>query len=301
LIGSDRWSVHVRGAMASMPLRTRARLAGHGCPGTGAAAGDRGWRAASRSVCRHLLFPLAEHRGAQRRPDGEPYNVAQILAGIPEALKKPDSPLWGPIGVYHYWAEPLVGYYANDDPWVLRRHAQWLADAGVDTLIFDATNAQTYREVYLALCATFDQVRREGGRTPQIAFMVNTQAGQTADQLFRELYEPGLHRDLWFHWQGKPLLLCDPAEARPEWKDFFTLRRAHWPFTLTNTPYAWHWEATFPQPYGYTDDPNRPEQVNVSVAQNLRQADGQVTNMSDGNARGRSFHQGRQDTAPPAR
>ncbi len=232
------------------------------------------------------------------KPDGDPFNVAQILAQDPDALKNPASPPWGPMGVYHYWAEPLAGYYANEDPWVVRRHAQWLADAGVDTLIFDATNAQTYRDVYLALCATFEQVRRDGGRTPQIAFMVNTAAGQTADRLYRELYQPGKHRDLWFHWQGRPLLLCDPAEAKPEWKDFFTLRRAHWPFTLTNTPYAWHWEATFPQPYGYTDDPKQPEQVNVSVAQNLRQADGHVTNMSDGNARGRSFHDGRLDTTP---
>jgi hypothetical protein len=246
----------------------------------------------------YFLWQSTEVR--QGAPGGEPYNVAEILAQDPMALKKPESPLWGPIGVYHYWAEPLVGYYANDDPWVLRRHAQWLADAGVDTLIFDTTNAQTYYAMYSALCATFEQVRAEGGRTPQIAFMVNTQAGQTADQLFRELYQPGKHRDLWFHWQGKPLMLCDPAEARPEWRDFFTLRRAHWPFTLTNTPYAWHWEATFPQPYGYTDDPDQPEQVNVSIAQNLRQADGQVTNMSDGNARGRSFHSGRPDTASRA-
>lgn len=233
-------------------------------------------------------------------PDGQPYDVSKILAQDPEALKKPDSPLWGPIGVYHYWAEPLVGYYANDDPWVLRRHAQWLADAGIDTLIFDATNAQTYRDTYTALCEVFEQVRRDGGRTPQIAFMVNTEAGRTADQLLRELYQPGRYRELWFRWQGKPLLLCDPAQASAAVKDFFTLRGAHWPFTLTNTPYAWHWEATFPQPYGYTDDPQRPEQVNVSVAQNLRQADGKVTNMSAGNARGRSFHNGRLDAAPGA-
>ncbi len=234
------------------------------------------------------------------KPDGQPYNVAQILAADRDALQKPQSPLWGPIGVYHFWAEPLMGYYANDDPWVLRRHAQWLADAGVDALIFDATNAQTYRDIYLELCATFEQVRSVGGRTPQIAFMVNTAAAQTAEKLYRELYQPGKHRELWFLWQGKPLLLCDPAEARPEWRDFFTLRRAHWPFTMTNTAHAWHWEATFPQPYGFTEDPRFAEQVNVSVAQNLRQSDGKVTNMSDGNARGRSFHEGRMDTAPGA-
>ena len=31
-------------------------------------------------------------------------------------------------------------------------------------------------------------------------------------------------------------MLCDPAQASAELRQFFTLRRAHWPFTLTNTP-----------------------------------------------------------------
>ena len=93
-------------------------------------------------------------------------------------------------------------------------------------------------------------------------------------------------------------MLCDSAQASAQLQQFFTLRAAHWPFTLTNTPLAWHWEATYPQPYGYVEDPERPEQVNVSVAQNLRATDGKVTNMSFGDARGRSFHQGREDTAP---
>lgn len=248
------------------------------------------------------IFYFLWHQHAEvRQTGGEgPYDVAKILKADPDALRKPDSPLWGPIGTYHYWAEPLFGYYRSQDPWVLRRHAMLLADAGIDTLIFDATNALTYPEIYRALCDVFEQVRREGGRTPQIAFMVHTEAGKTAQKLFDELYRPGLHRDLWFQWDGKPLLLCDAAQASPELRAFFTLRRAHWPFELVNTHLAWHWEATYPQPYGFTDDPNRPEQVNVSIAQNLRQQDGKVTNMSDGDARGRSFHDGRQDTAPGA-
>jgi hypothetical protein len=92
------------------------------------------------------------------------------------------------------------------------------------------------------------------------------------------------------------LMICDPAVATEELRAFFTLRRAHWPFTLTNTPMAWHWEAAYPQPYGYVEDPANPEQVNVSVAQNLRQKDGKVTNMSSGDARGRSFHSGKEDS-----
>ncbi len=247
-----------------------------------------------------FYFLWHDNRGG-KRPEGDgPYDVSKILAVDPDAVRHPESKLWGPIGMYHYWAEPLYGYYLSADPWVIRRHARLLADAGVDTLIFDATNAQTYPEVYTRLCEVFAEVRASGGRTPQIAFMVNTNAGQTARRLDRDLYRPGRFRDLWFIWEGKPLLLCDPAEAPPELRESFTLRKAHWPFTLVNTPYAWHWEATYPQPYGYTDDPKRPEQVNVSVAQNLRDSDGRVTNMSAGNARGRSFHDKGRDTSPGA-
>jgi hypothetical protein len=225
----------------------------------------------------------------------EVYDVSKILAADPDALKNPNSPPWGPHGAMHFWGEPLFGYYLNSDPWVLRRHAHLLADAGVDTLIFDTTNRFTYRDVYMKLCEVFTQVRREGGRTPQITFMCNTLAGETVSELYNDLYKPGLYPDLWFRWQGKPLLICDPKETTDELRAFFTLRKAHWPFEQVNTPYAWHWEAAYPQAYGYTDDPTVPEQVNVSVAQNLRQADGAVTNMSNGDARGRSFHAGAQD------
>jgi len=95
-------------------------------------------------------------------------------------------------------------------------------------------------------------------------------------------------------------MIADPEKVSPQVKSAFTLRRAHWPFTQVNTKEAWHWEAAYPQVYGFTDDPQRPEQVNVSVAQNLRASDGKVTDMSNGDARGRSFHNGANDTSPGA-
>lgn len=228
------------------------------------------------------------------------FNIAHILPRDPDILKKPDSPLWGPPRTQYYWGEPLYGYYNSMDPWVIRRHATLLADAGIDTVIFDTTNRRTYKDVYLKICEVWTQIRREGGRTPQICFMVNTKAGETADELFKDLYQPGLYPDLWFRWQGKPLLICDPKMAGPALQSFFTLRKAHWPFTQVNTQNAWHWEATYPQVYSYDTDPKIPEQVNVSVAQNLRISDGKVVNMSDGDARGRSFHAGRRDATPGA-
>jgi len=230
--------------------------------------------------------------GQHGRADLGPYDVSKIMAEHPDALSRPTSPPWGPKGHYHFWSEPLYGYYRSEDPWVIRRHGHLLADAGIDTLIFDATNAVTYKPVYDTLCEVFTQIRREGGRTPHIAFMVNTQAGNTARRIYEDLYKPGRYRDLWFYWKQKPLMLCDPQKADDQVREFFTLRKAHWPFTQVNTAYAWHWEAIYPQVYGYTDDPNTPEQVNVSVAQNLSQSDGTVTPMSSGKARGRSFHDG---------
>ncbi len=238
---------------------------------------------------------------ARVRPDADgPYDVAKILSQDPDALHKPASPLWGPLGMFHYWGEPLYGYYLSTDPWVLRRHANLLADAGVDVVIFDTTNAVTYPDVYHKLCEVFAKMRKQGEHTPQIAFMLNTEAGKTAQRIYEDLYKPGKYRELWFIWQGKPLMICDPKQASPELQAFFTLRRAHWPFTIENTPYALHWETAYPQVYGYTDDPKKPEQVNVAVAQNLRISDGLPTNMSEGNARGRSFHDGKEDTSPGA-
>ena len=247
-----------------------------------------------------FYFLWHNNRGGQSPGSDGPFDVAKILAANPVAARKPTSPPWGPMGLYHYWSEPLFGYYLSDDRWVIRRHASLLAAAGVDVLIFDATNAQSYPKMYSTLCEVFTDIRESGGQTPAIAFMVNTEAKATARQIYDDLYKPGRFRDLWFQWEGRPLLICDPKEADADVKGFFTLRKAHWPFTMENTRNAWHWEATYPQPYGYTDDPSRPEQVDVAVAQNLRVKDGKVTNMSSGNARGRSFHDGARDTSPGA-
>ena len=214
-----------------------------------------------------------------------PNNIAKILAADPDVLRKPDSPLWGKGGEY-YWGEPLYGYYSSLDPWVLRRHAELLTDAGIDTVIFDATNRTTFRPVYMALCEVWTQMRRQGERTPQICFMVNTKARETAQEIFTDIYKPALYKDLWFQWQGRPLMICDPKEASAEVKQFFTLRKAHWPFELVNTHNEWHWESAYPQVYSYDTDPAKPEEVNVAMAQNLRDRDGKVTNMSEGNARG---------------
>jgi hypothetical protein len=163
---------------------------------------------------------------------GGPFDVTKILAADPNAMQKPDSPLWGPLHVPHHWGESLFGYYLTDDEGVLRKHAQMLSDAGVDVVIFDVTNQITYRDYYRALLRVWSEMRQLGNRTPQVAFL--TPFGDPAKvtrELWRDLYspreiagavgvsgagdiisrgEPGRARDLWFQWEGKPLILADP-------------------------------------------------------------------------------------------
>lgn len=146
-----------------------------------------------------------------RHGEAGPFDISKIRAADPQAMSKPDSPLWGAMHAPHHWGESVFGYYVSDDEAVIRKHAQMLADAQVDVVIFDVTNGFTYPESYRALLHAFSEVRRDGGRTPQIAFLCpfgNPKAVVT--DLWRNLYAPGLAPDLWFRWKGKPLILADP-------------------------------------------------------------------------------------------
>jgi hypothetical protein len=142
---------------------------------------------------------------------GGPFDVTKILAQDPQALKKPDSRLWGPSHAMHHWGESIFGYYVTDDAGVLRKHAQMLGDAGVDVVIFDVTNQITYRDYYGALLRVWSEMRRLGNRTPQVAFLTPFGApAKVVRELWHDLYQGGRYQDLWFSWEGKPLILADP-------------------------------------------------------------------------------------------
>ena len=142
---------------------------------------------------------------------GGPFDVTKILAADPLAMQQPENPHWGPLHVPHHWGESLFGYYLTDDEGVLRKHAQMLSDAGVDVVIFDVTNQITYRDYYRALLRVWSEMRALGNRTPQVAFLTPFwDPAKVTRELWRDLYSPGFARDLWFPWEGKPLLLADP-------------------------------------------------------------------------------------------
>ncbi len=141
-----------------------------------------------------------------------PYDISKILEKDPAALRNPNSPLWGAPTIPHHWGESIFGYYRNNDEGVLAKHAQMLADAGVDMVVFDVTNQLTYPRSYTALGKVFERVRRQGGCPPQIAFLCPFWSPKkVVNELYDTLYAPGVFSDLWFKWEGKPLILADPA------------------------------------------------------------------------------------------
>ena len=78
---------------------------------------------------------------------------------------------FGPVNAFHHWGQPYFNYYLMDDEFVIRKHAQMLADAGVDTLILDATNAFTYDNIWSKIGAVYTDMPSKSIRTPKFCFI----------------------------------------------------------------------------------------------------------------------------------
>lgn len=202
---------------------------------------------------------------ANHVPGGAVYDNTKLLASNPQ------NPQYGPVNSPHWWGQPWLGYYQSDDPSVIRTHMGMLADAGVDVLIFDNTNGPTYPDVYLSVCRVLEQMKSEGVKAPQIAFITGHGSSNT---LWANFYSQNLYPDLWFRWKGKPLMLyapLDKGETLPESvRGFFALRES-WAWTpsdwFADGRDKWPWLDNYPQSYGWHEDAKKPEAVAVETAQ----------------------------------
>ncbi len=165
-------------------------------------------------------------------------NISEILSQYPGAAYDADHLAWKGIwGGVFWWDEPLFGYYRTTDEWILRKHAEMLADAGVDVVIFDCTNGSfTWKSSYMKLLEVWDQAMKDGVKTPQIAFLLpfSTTDGSLVSikELYKDLYQPGRYQNLWFMWQGKPLIMAYPEVLKPNKGDTAGLKfTAASPFT----------------------------------------------------------------------
>lgn len=236
-----------------------------------------------------------------------PRNVQQILDSLePDEAQKAKNdfhhPVWLEYDGYHFWNEPLFGYYSTTDKYVLRKHAEMLADAGVDVVFFDCTNgALLWQDSYMALLETFTEARKQGVKTPKISFMLNFGPMPSTtimlEKLYNELYKDGNYKDLWFYWEGKPLLMAHPEALNPyqedhqEILDFFTFRRNEASyFTRAYSKGYWGWLSIYPQGKFGVEQGGKVEQMTVGVAQNATVEF--LTAMNGKNVLGRSYAHG---------
>ncbi len=252
-----------------------------------------------------------------------PFDVTKITTEHPDAVGNIDHPAWGPLFSPHHWGEPVLGYYTTCDPWVLRKHAEMLADAGVDVAVFDATNGtMTWMDSTIPLLETWGKARADGVRTPKTAFMLpffNLDYTETSiRQLYRDIYQKGVHPELWFYWNGKPLIYANPDAIRRRLKTaegeelreteeilgFFTFRSGQPAYTGgARRPDDWGWLEVYPQ-NGYVQRADGSyEMVTVGVAQNhslnpLQGAPG-LHAMNDRDVFGRAHRVGEEPSSDP--
>lgn len=223
----------------------------------------------------------------------EPVSMTKVLSEHPAAEYNENHPVWTVNGkpTQASWNEPLYGFYLNRDPYVIRRHAVLLANAGVDMVMFDCTNGSLlWKQSYESLLAGFKKAREDGIRAPKFAFMLNFGESHTTENmlrtLYQDLYKPGRYRDMWFMLDGKPMIMAYkdslPKEGRGEYdtalldeiREFFTFRcgQPSYGFGQTRED-MWGWLEKAPQhKFGERADGSC-EMMTVGVAQNCTKDD----------------------------
>jgi hypothetical protein len=229
-----------------------------------------------------------------------PSSVTEIMSLYPEAKNDFDHKVWSQYGSGYFWDEPLYGYYTEFDDYVLRKHAELLADAGVDFVLFDCTNDDaTWEQGYLNLLKVWSEARADGIRTPQVAFMLNfvwdsKYTLSSLRQIYNKIYKDGKYQDLWFYWEGKPLVMShnglDQEDTfQAEISNFFTFKAGMGSYFGSDMDDGWWgWLHVYPQSV-YRNPDGSAELTTVGVAMNADYENMSLSAMNGAHNMGRSF------------
>ena len=239
------------------------------------------------------------------------YDISKLLEANPDLkYDTVKNPLWALSGssyyntsvspeiAFHYFEEPLFGYYTSTDRWVIKRHLEMLAYAGIDFLYLDFTNAgyshktygkgeafNIYPEATYALMDCILEMQALGYNVPKIVPMVcnpDTNGGTVRRSHVVEwvydhyyAYENFKYRDCWFtadatrNPSGKPLLVSYTIDRNefmnPSAYDAFWYRNVVWPTQVNENSYA----NGFPWMDYELPQANYGGVKNVSVAQHI--------------------------------
>ena len=236
------------------------------------------------------IFYVTWHDEGKYDHISSPYkgDVTRVLAADPSARLDGNNRLWTEPS-YH-WGEPELGYFLSRDRYVIRRDMSMLADAGVDVLILDATNAVCYWDEWATLLDEMDKMKAEGNAVPSVCFWAfNGNVVKTVRSIYERIYKPGLHRGLWFEWNGKPLLLYNAnpgtdasgmdtqqGDYGDDVRSFFTLRNMWWGY------YEWNGKryAGTEDNWCFGYDMNDPRVAGLSPAQRASVHNGRMEEMA---------------------
>lgn len=221
------------------------------------------------------------------------------------------NPAWPDGKTIYFLSEPLFGYYAGNDYWVYRRDAELLSDAGVDFLFLDYTNGKViFRRNLEVMLKAFRDAKESGVDIPKIVFAGNMTAGVSDTKymmkaMYLNYYKPGRYSDLWYYYEGKPLIMVheenmdvgidgsDDVDVAltDEILNYFTFRgiESDWMRDLTAKDNKWSIQDMYPQRTFGIDSEGNSETVIAAVASNRSIEDERLTPMSSDVARGKNY------------
>ena len=213
---------------------------------------------------------------------------------------------------YHFWDEPVFGYYDGDDEWVIRKHAEMLAAAGVDVVFFDNTNGTfTWKETAKKVMKVFSEARAQGVDAPDVSFMFPfgpvEWSGVQMVELYNEIYSKDLYKDVWYMLDGKPMVMgwpgslnSQPDEIKTKLQNFFTFRSNLGGYQdKESTENQWGWLSRYPQSF-FHNDKGIIEQITVGVAINHNYVDSVIAPMNGENIISRTWTNKGYDTREDA-
>ena len=232
-------------------------------------------------------------------------NLQEYCEKYPDAIRDFNNEIWKQNESY-WWNESIYGFYRGDDPWVLRKQAELLTNAGVDVIFTDNTNGDhTWYNAYNALLAEWDDAMTDGLKTPKLSFMLpfwdQSYTNMQVSSIYQDLFRANKYPNLWYYLDGKPMIMAIPASFNPnasplekEISNFFTFRAGQPGYLVDHTDYrTWGWLSMYPQAKYYASSKDKSneivEQITVGIAMNHNYELHELAAMSGDNIAGRSY------------
>ena len=232
-------------------------------------------------------------------------NVQEYCEKYPDAMRDFNNEIWKQNETY-WWNESIYGFYRADDPWVLRKQAELLTNAGVDVIFTDNTNGDhTWHNAYNALLTEWDDAMTDGLKTPKLSFMLpfwdRSYTNMQVSSIYQDMFRAGKYPNLWYYLDGKPMIMAIPASFNPnnsplekEISNYFTFRAGQPGYVVDHTDYrTWGWLSMYPQAKYYASSKDKSneivEQITVGIAMNHNYKLHELAAMSGDFIAGRSY------------